>query len=40
MVIIQEQVKEKQADFSERVYKLEEELEVERENGLKLERIT
>ena len=40
MQILQDQMKEKQAEFTEKLFALQEELEVERENGHKLERIT
>jgi hypothetical protein len=37
IAILHEQVKEKQIEFREKMHTLEEQLEIEQENGLKLE---
>ena len=38
--ILQDQIRDKTADFREKILKQEEELEIERENGIALERMT
>ena len=40
MQVLHEQIKERQIEFRDKNHKLEEELEVERENGVKLMKVT